>query len=97
MNASVHGNFLKSMFKAEWTWRLFIVLEGIAALFVIILDVTEIFQTEKWDFFPDFFTSFYWQFGRSNWYVVYAALAAFLIAKSIDWVSEGRSSDGPNK
>lgn len=86
---TVRRYFLRAAFRAEWSWRLFIVLEGIGALFVVVLDATSVFRTQKWDFFPDFFTPFYWQLGEANWYVVYLLVMALLIAKAVDWVYDG--------
>lgn len=90
---------LKKYFVHEWSWRLYVVLQVIGLVGLVYLDVTN----KNWSIVPDFFDyrgrlGFYWDIFKewhwtryhTNWYAIIFLFGPFVIAKSLDWISEAR-------
>ena len=82
----------KSLFKNEWTWRLFLVLQIIGLVGITYLAIT---NYTYWHLFPytrndelnwDFFDLSFWTDNHENWFVSVFLVAPFLTSMAIDWI-----------
>lgn len=98
---------LHAIFTTEKEWRIYVVLQLVAIVVVIFIDIT---NARRWDLLPTFLDSlgnwnFYWDFLDSrywsrhpfNWAVLGALFGPILLTKAYSWISaaegEGRESD----
>jgi hypothetical protein len=86
-------NKFKSLFKSEWTWRLFLVFQVIGLIGITCLAIID----NEWHLFPyansmnnelnwDFLDSQFWTEYYENWFVTVFIVAPFLVCKAIDWI-----------
>lgn len=89
---------LRGLFEAEWTWRLFLVLQAVGLIALLHLDLTD----TSWDFLPqwksylntfgwDFFEAWHWgKHDNTNWLALSYFPGPFLLAKAVDWIENAR-------
>jgi hypothetical protein len=92
----------RSLFKNEWTWRLFMVLQitgivGIAYLAIANDNNWHLFPYTRWndEMVWDFLDSQFWTESHENWLVVVFLIGPFLMAKAIDWVFVAKKKPAP--
>lgn len=85
-------------FKAEWTWRLYLVLQIIGVVRLIYIQTS----SNAWHLLPytsgyirgrlfcEFFDSRYWRDEPFNGPALLAIFGPFLVAKAIDWILEAK-------
>jgi len=90
----------RSLFKNEWTWRLFLVLQVIGIIGVTCLIFT---NDDRWNLFPhqhlyaddstwDLMNSRYWSEYHENWLAAVFLFSPFFLSKAIDWILAGRKN-----
>jgi hypothetical protein len=87
----------RSLFKIEWPWRLFLVLQIAGFIGIAYLAIA---NDDNWHLFPytrlndetvwDFFDSQFWTEYHENWLVIAFLIGPFLIAKATDWIFVAR-------
>jgi hypothetical protein len=89
---SPFSNF-RSLFKNEWIWRFFLVLQIIGFVGITYLAITDdnnwhLFPYSHWNGVPDwdFFNSQFWAEFHENWFVTAFLVGPFLISKATDWI-----------
>ena len=91
------------LFKNEWTWRLFIVLQVIGLIGIIYIAIT---NDNNWHLLPytsiwnneltwDLFGSSFWKYHHENWFVAVFLIGPFLISKATDWVFAAKNKIPP--
>ena len=83
----------KSLFKNEWTWRLFMVLQITGIFGIVYLAIA---NDNNWHLFPytnwngelnwDFSNSSFWTDNHESWFVTAFLVVPFLMSKAIDWI-----------
>jgi hypothetical protein len=92
----------RSLFKNEWTWRLFMVFQIAGLLGIAYLTIA---NENNWHLFPytrwtgetvwDFCDSLFWTEYHENWLVIVFLIGPFFMAKSMDWVSVAKKKPAP--
>jgi hypothetical protein len=82
-----------SLFKNQWTWRLFLVLQAAGIIGIIYLTVT---NDDFWNLLPhehiytedvwDFLNSKFWTEYHENWFALAFLIGPFLLSKAMDWI-----------
>jgi hypothetical protein len=91
-----------SLFKNEWIWRLFLVLQiggiiGITCLAIIDDNNWKLLPYTSWsnEMAWDFFDSWYWTHYHENWFVIAFLFSPFLISKAADWIFAAKNKTSP--
>jgi hypothetical protein len=100
---------LRSIFKTEWVYRLFIVLQAIGIAGIIYLEISSRwsilpeYNARKYDihtkreygpyFNWDIIKSRYWTRNHENWIALLCLLGPFLSTKSIDWILDSKHKE----
>jgi hypothetical protein len=92
----------RSLFKKEWTWRLFMILQVAGIIGVAYLAMA---NDNNWHLFPytrlddetvwDFNDSQFWTGSHENWLVVLFLVGPLLMTKAIDWVFATKGKTAP--
>jgi hypothetical protein len=90
----------KSLFKNEWAWRLFIVLQIISLIGITclaIIDGNHLLPYYTWndELNWDFFDSSVWTESFENWLVTAFLVVPFLMSKAIDWICISKTKTPP--
>jgi|ERR1700733_8536346 len=96
-------NKLKSLFKNEWIWRLFIVLQIIGIIGIIYLTLT---NDDRWNLIPhqsvytddpasDFLNSRFWTDSHENWFATAFLFGPLLMSKAMDWIFTAKKKTSP--
>jgi len=94
----------RSLFKNEWTWRLFLVLQIAGLIGIIYLILT---NDDRWNLFPhqhfytddsdwDFLNSRYWTEYHENWFTLVFLVGPFLLTKATDWIFVAKRKNKPS-
>jgi hypothetical protein len=97
-------NKLKSLFKNEWIWRLFVVLQVGGIIGIIYLTLT---NDDRWNLIPhqtvytddpawDFLNSRFWTEYHENWFAAVFLFGPILISKATDWIFAAKKKDSPS-
>jgi hypothetical protein len=91
-----------SLFKNQWTWRLFLVLQAAGIIGIIYLTVT---NDDFWNLFPhqhvftediwDFLNSKFWTEDHENWFALAFLIGPFLLSKAMDWIFVAKKKSLP--
>jgi hypothetical protein len=93
----------RSLFKNEWTWRLFLVLQIVGIIGIIYLALTD---DDHWNLFPheqiytddpdwDFLNSRFWTEHHGNWFAMAFLIGPFLLSKATDWIFVAKNKTPP--
>jgi hypothetical protein len=91
------------LFKNEWTWRLFLVLQVVGLIGIIYLAIT---NDNHWHLLPytsildneltwDFFGSSFWTYHHENWFATAFFVGPFLLSKAMDWIFAAKKKSPP--
>lgn len=94
----------RSLFKNEWTWRLFLVLQVVGIIGIVYLALT---NDDRWNLFPhehiytddsdwDILNSRYWTEYHENWFAAAFLVGPFLLSKATDWIFLAKRKNPPS-
>jgi len=95
----------RSLFKNQWTWRLFFVLQATGIIGIVYVAT----NNSDWHLFPhdypddyhtdgpfwDYLNSRYWTDDHENWFVTAFLFGPFLLTKALDWIFEAKKKSSP--
>ena len=96
---------IRLLFKTNWVWRLFFVLQVLGAIGIVYLAVT--YNDNGWHLLPytawnrelawDFLESSFWTYHHENWFVTTFLVGPFFISKATDWIISAKRKTSSNK
>lgn len=94
---------LRSLFKNEWTWRLYCILQITGFIAIACLAAT---NDNHWSLLPrtswnnemtwDFFDSDFWTYHYENWFAMAFIVGPFLLSKATDWIFAAQKKSPPS-